>query len=372
MKRINNKDLHLRQFNPNNNIPRGQTYKCMFCDAKFPSRALLHIHKVRFHKKQYGGGELQKPPFEPNEDPFADFPDSEEMHSIYADNEVYILEPHQLNDNVFKAYNFPINGSVKEDQTAKQMEEIYLSEATEKAYKLEISAGVILKSTQNGQLRYFKPEANVYLLETPLLIENRETLQAAITYLQALDLDDYIRSFRPDTKYQVVYITQLVYHCWMTNFPLGSRVAKFTLPNYVIKNRSVLTQFDFKGYENCCMLVCIAQHKLKRIRKENKLLRCCKYEVKRLLVEWLEYCMKHKIQGYSKCTTASFPGMQWADIGHVEKAFGINITIMELHEDKTATTKYVSLSESKNKVYMNLYQNHLSYICNIDAYSKRH
>ena len=197
-------------------------YTCGLCGAVFIGRAALHVHRTTAHRLQFGGGELQDSPFGENERPFEGFPDEDAMNDLYRDSEVYILRPHMLDNPNVKVFNFPIKGHVSEAEIDRQMHEVYENPATSNAFKLELTAGVILRGTDDGQLRYYRPEANAYLLDLPLVIDGPVALEQNIQYLQSLDIDALVRNFRPNTKFVVQYITQLEWHVWPMNYPLGA------------------------------------------------------------------------------------------------------------------------------------------------------
>ena len=365
--------------NYNNVLPRGQRpifalrgrsnqYHCRFCDAVFTDRKALHTHRVREHRLQVGGANMQDAPFEEGDDPFADFPDAEEISELYNDSEVYILEPHNTEDNVFKSFNFPLNGKVTPSDVDKQMREIYQSDGVDQSYKLNISPGFIMRNTENGSLRYFKPSGNAYLMEHPLDIDSRETMEAGIRYLQALDLDEMIRSARPNTKYQVLYITQLTYHVWVVDFPLGSMKTQDFLPGYIKTNKYIYTNFDDEGFENCCIFICLAQHRKLRGGTSAKRI---KLAVKSLLVEWHTYCYTNKIRGYPFANPKSFPGIQWEHLHHFEKAFQIRLNIMELLPDQSVMNRYKSVATYKQVLHMNIFKDHLSLIKDVKSYSRK-
>ena len=355
---------------------RHVTTHCTLCDAVFTDGKSLHKHRMRVHKVQLGGGQLQDPPFEEGEDPFAAFPDGAEMNELYQDSELYILEPNILEDPVFKSFNFPINGTVTNEEVEKQMREIYDDSSMNKSYKLEISPGFIMKSTENGELRYFKPSGNAYILENPLLIDSRETLDAAIRYLNSIELDDMIRNYRPSTKYQVLYITQLTYHVWLTDFPIGAyKIHKF-LPQYLVANRYVDTSVDYAGLENCCAFICLAQYRKLQMNREgknkyNSSISFVKRQAKVLVKQWVSYCQENNIQGYRRSTPTNFPGLQWDHLAHFEDAFKVNVNVMEMSPDRSVQTVYKTVAEYEDTMHVNLYKDHFNLITNVKLYSRK-
>ena len=268
-----------------------------------------------------------------------------------------------------------------------------------KTYKMQVCAGVMLKDTNTGELRYFKPSANVYLLEDVIVIDSEQTLQVAISYLIEKDLSEVIHNFRPNTKWQVVYITQIMYHCWLTDFALGANNCHDFLPEYVLKNRSIDTSFNYNGQGNTCMFVCLAQFMKNThntiesltqgddIDKPNESLQSdqqdkkkkkkrvsksasnphVKKTVQQLLSMWYRDCIIHNLHNqYPSASPSTFPGVQWEHISLFEDLFKVRVSIMELAPDGTAVARYKSTSEYKRILHMNMYNNHLSYIANLE------
>ena len=347
-------------------------YNCMFCDASFFSRGDLFKHKARTHRRQFGGADLQDRPFPEGEDPFSFSPDTVELNQIYSDNEIYILEPHRLDDDIFLTFNFPIQGTVTNNLITTQMEQIYEDPATTGAYKLQISAGVLLQNNKDKTFRYFRPEANAYLLDTALIIDDREALEESVKYIHSMNMDELIRNFRPATSYQVIYITQLTYHIWLTDFPLGvsRRRVRHALPQYITSCKSVITNVDNRGFENCCIFISLAQYLLKRGGRDQDS-RTYKQRTKELLSQWYLYCMEKGIKGYPVSSPAAFKGLKWRDLPHFEILFEVNVCIMEKVSDGSAITRYISLAKHSKTLYLNIYEDHMSWIKNVDQYTRR-
>ena len=340
-------------------------YECGLCGFLFPSRAHLHLHKARTHTIVYGGGQLQDSPFAQGENPFQEFPDENRMNELYRDSSVYILQPHDTSQDSVLIFNYPIRGHVTQTQLASQMRSIYRH--ANKAYKLELSAGVILRNSETGALRYFKPEANAYVLEQPLPVTDKETMEAGIRYLRSIDIDDLIRSFRPNTKWVVQYITNLEWHAWKTNYPLGAKLNATDLPLHIRVSPCILTEFDYRGFEQCCLFVCLSQ-----FLEPNK--RACNHRmsVRGLLHRWLVYCQQRQIKGYEQADPAKFPGVEWKDLPHFEDCYQLNVCILELKADNSSENRLTSGSKYKQTMYLNVWENHLSLITAIHQYSRKY
>ena len=342
-------------------------YTCRLCGLLLSNRAELHIHRAQYHRQQFGGGELQETPFDDDEHPFDNFPDEAAMEKIYSENEVYILAVNNFSNANVLVFNFPLTGSVTDDEIESQLTAIYESEATQSSFKLQMGAGVILRDVEDGSLRYFRPEANSYILDYPLTIDGPEALEAAITYLQTVEIDELVRGFRPNSRYVVQFVCQLEYHIFPIDYPLGAKVSAVNLPDYIRGSKSIVTEFDDKGYENCCLFVALSQHRHPQRRRYHH-----RRQVQDFLLQWFRYCHENHVDVGAICGPAKFKGVDWSHMPHFENCFQINVCIMQLLPNKTAVTKYCVRKTFSDTLYVNEHERHLNYICSIELYSRRH
>ena len=63
-----------------------------------------------------------------------------------------------------------------------------------------------------------------------------------------------------------------------------------------------------------------------------------------------------------------FKGVELTDFPQLEKYYESRLFAMFLKEDRTAKTFYLSQASFPTKIYMNVYQNHLSLITDIQMY----
>jgi predicted NAD-dependent protein-ADP-ribosyltransferase YbiA (DUF1768 family) len=347
------------------------SYCCTRCGHKCGNRSDLFLHKVRTHG-QYGKGDtskLQPPPWKEGEDPFEDFENSEDIQNVYDKNSIFILAPH-LNpyDDTKRVYNFPVNAIITDSDISHQMNYIFRRQS--QTYKINISAGAILQHTETGVLRYYKPALNGKLLETAVQVSNKQSLERAINTLQDIDLNEYIRKkFRPDTKYKVVYITQLEYYVFLTGYALGGRLS--VLPEYICNNKCILSKdTNTAGIlypENMCLFLSLAKHEKRSLNQSDrdvKKLTDLKYQ------KWNEY--RIQVLGKASVMSGKFEGVQYSELPDIENCFEINVIVMTLQPDGSSTTMYISTTDFKDTVYLHMYENHVNLIVHVDKLTKRH
>ena len=133
------------------------------------------------------------------------------------------------------------------------------------------------------------------------------------------------------------------------------------LPDHIKNSRSVLTFIACaktgKAYnDKLCFFRCLAWHESQtQVGLESRTHR--KYQ------QWVDYTPEAL---GTKCS-----GVTLHDIPDLENCFQMNITVFQLLENKCVTVHYKSTSGFENSMYLDVQENHLSYIQNIDAYAKR-
>ena len=66
-----------------------------------------------------------------------------------------------------------------------------------------------------------------------------------------------------------------------------------------------------------------------------------------------------------------FEGIQFSEFPLFESIFQINLHVYYLQEDGVTKPVYLSRTHHKETMYLNMYENHLSFISNINLYSQK-
>ena len=358
--------------NPSQQRAKSTHFRCHkdTCEYICKNRAELFRHIVRVHG-QYGKGNvtnLQPPPWEETEDPFEHLENATEIQNIYADNSIFILSPHFAPyDETKRIYNFPVNGVVTDEDIESHMKYIFTRQG--KSYKFNVSAGVILENVETGELRYYRPGLNSHLLETAIYVSDRKSMENAKNTLIEQDLNAAIKKYKLNTKYKVLYITQLEYYVYLTDFVLGGKMKP--LPMYISANKSILsTDRNSAGMpyqSNMCVFVALAKHDRvtqKRPHRDVIKLAESKYEM------WNSY--RVNVLGKPAVIPGKFKGVQFTELPDIENCFQINLTVMTLQPDRSCTTVYISTTDFNQDVYFHMYENHVNLIVNVAKLSHRH
>lgn len=240
----------------------------------------------------------------------------------------------------------------------KQETEIY--DRQQKAFRLNLEFGLILKNTETGEYRYFKPYHNQEVFERPIYVSRRIHLKRLQHRMQQLNITDYILRQRPDTKWKPFLITN-AYHL---NFVLGN--GRVTVPEHISQSKSLISMTtNSKGYaykDNLCAFRCLAYH-------QNKDWSLLEGQTQELFQKWVSFNKRQSKDTNSNSKT--FPGITLDQLVYFEKCFEINVNLFSLQEDGSAQVIYKSKCKYSNDIYLNLFEHHLSYITKFDTYAKK-
>ena len=148
-------------------------------------------------------------------------------------------------------------------------------------------------------------------------------------------------------------------HLVITTYPLGKPPH---LPDYIKNSRYIIGLEKDKNNANLyedhfCFFHCLTIGKFGKTRHN------CNQKAKEL---FQDYCQHFRVK------PQDFEGVELDEFPELEKYYEVQLFAMFLKEDGSAKTLYLSQSSFPTKIYMNVYQNHLSYIKDIKMYSKQY
>ena len=237
------------------------------------------------------------------------------------------------------------------------MKEIYHHQSH--AFKINMSFSFILQHRETLEYRYFYASNNEQLLKSPRLIRNQRDLQNLLNHLAAKDYPSVLKEQRPNTKWVIERIVNLRIHLVMTTYPLGKPPH---LPDYIKNNRHIIglekDEQTAKTYkDHLCFFRCLA------IGKFGKTYHNCNRKAKEL---FQEYCDHFQVK------PQDFKGVELDELPELEKYYEVQLFAMFLKEYGSAKTLYLSQVSFPTKIYMNVYEHHLSFIKDIQMYSKQY
>ena len=322
-------------------------FRCRRCSEVFNNRHDLYLHGRRQHFNQYGGA-LQPRPWGRHE--VTPLDGNNALREVYDANAPLILENHNQGP-LRSVYNFPLTNDVNLNQLMGFAEDIYRQQ--DRAFRLNAVFGMILQNRETGRYRYFIPYNNNGIFERPLYISRRVDLQRFRRELERKDIMTELLRNRPDTKWIPVLVTNVHFVIYSTYYPLGQG----KLPDFLLKKDSlyplVKNRHNGKLYkDHLCAFRCLALHRGYEIR-------CIDGPAKQLFRQWTDE------------SEEDFEGLGFEDFPEFETRFQMNLEVYSLTEDGFARSIYKSRGKHETSMYVNLFENHLSYIRNFAQYAKK-
>ncbi|KAK3097803.1 hypothetical protein FSP39_013348 [Pinctada imbricata] len=341
--------------------PSGTThqYCCRRCHEAFSSRRDLYNHNMRQHTQQ-GGGALQPSPYIRGQEPWVN---NQALRDVNETNASHILQRHQ-EGSVTSTYNLPLTNDFSVHEIMEAVEEIY--DRQQHAFRLNLNFGLILVNTETGEYRYFIPYSNESLFQRPIYISRRRDLEKLRKRLDRFNIMDYILQQRPNTKWKPVLITNVHFHLYSLNYPLGTSLH---LPNYIASLRSIvsLDKDEHNGQpfqDNLCAFRCLAVHRHNKTKLETY--------TRNYFKQWMDYLQSQDEKEETTNSYQDFVGVGLDQMADFEKCFAINVNIYDLKEDGLAQSIYKSRCQFSETMQLNMYQHHLSYISNFNAYATKY
>ncbi|MES9993656.1 MAG: C2H2-type zinc finger protein, partial [Candidatus Thiodiazotropha sp.] len=301
------------------------------------------------------GGALQRRPWGQNnlapwqhEDGTSD----EALRDVYEANAPIILETGRQGP-IQSIYNFPLTNEVSINQIMDFADTVFQQQ--HHAFRLNLVFGVILRNRETGQYRYFIPYTNNGVLERALYVSRRADLERLRVQLQQKDITTELLRNRPDTKWIPVLVTNVRFPVWSTHYPIGQG----RLPDYLLKKDSlyplVKNRQTGKLYDdNLCAFRCLALHRGHDIKSVER-------PAHTLYRQW----MANKEE-------AEFGGLTFDEFPEFERHFGVNLEVYSLEESGFARSLYKSRGQHDSIMYVNLFENHMSYIRDFATFSQKY
>ena len=256
-------------------------------------------------------------------------------------------------------YNYRLS-SMDMSEFSTYVEHIFEDQTT--VFKLNLPFGFVLFNNDTEQMQYHHSSANNNrVFDSPFQIRNRQDLDQVRAALENLDVFEWARQQRPNSKRVVMDITNATFYVTkLRDHPIGRSTR---LPKYVLENRAVVSldcneQTGLPYDDKLCFFRCLALHR-----------GCHPHN--------LERDAKHFYEQYSD--GEEFDGLTLEELPDLEIMFELNIYVYRLvecyDEDNDTTSVVAQLIQRShrayaNSMYLNLYGSHFSYIKNLGMYSK--
>ena len=263
-------------------------------------------------------------------------------------------------------YNFRLS-SLQPQELITHLNNIFTDQST--VFKLNVSFGFILRNNETGALQYYYASRNnEQVFEAPFQITTSADLQQVREALLNLDVLEWVRQRRPNSKWVVQQVTNITFFVTkLRGHPIGRGQS---LPHYIVKNRGIdaldsnrkngkiysdnLSFFRALALHNGCHPKNVerdAQHYYERYREffpEKKKF----FGLKLKELPDLEHHYEVHISVYSLEPTK--PDGEEGDEDNTEEENTV--------PDIAAQLVHRSLCHYPSTLYLNLYQNHFFYM----------
>jgi len=344
--------------------PAVQRLNCRRCHEKFENKRDLYLHGMRTHYQIGQGVQLQPSPYGQGPYPceMEDGNVDQALKEVYEANIPLILENHR-EGAMHSVYNKPLTNDFEINELIFAAEDIF--QRQQHAFKLTLTFDFILVHTEEKRYRFFKPYESDSVIESPIFISKRTDLQKLRRALNKLNVRQYLMNQRPDTKWKALLISNAIFVIDDTNYTLGQ--GQTTLPDYVKDKKSihalVKDKKNYKPYANkLCAYRCLSLHNGQSITNlENRTRHYCQ--------QWNAYQQGRNESVYDP---KRYPGLQLSELPEFETCFRVNVSVYQLREDDTVLCIYKSMCRYPETMYLNMFENHLSYIKDFKCYAKKY
>ena len=158
-------------------------------------------------------------------------------------------------------YNYRLS-SLQPQELLNHLDEIFTDQST--VFKLNVSFGFILRNNETGDLQYhYASRNNNHLFEAPFQITTAADLQQVREALRNIDILEWVRQQRPNSKWIVDQVTNITFFITkLRGHPIGRGQ---NLPHYIVENRGLeALENNFqtgKPYnDNLCFFRALAVH----------------------------------------------------------------------------------------------------------------
>lgn len=236
-------------------------------------------------------------------------------------------------------------------------DQLYQSES--KAFKINLSAGAILKNIYTSDLTYFIAYSNFDIFRKPMLISTRRDLTKLKKKLKEIDFLQYALLNRSNSRYKALMITNIKFSLTKVNYPLGC--TDISIPVWLSINKGLLFNANYK--DNLCMFRALANQRTKLNHIPMRM-------IKSLFWQWKLYCKTKGIKDPG--SIEQFKGIEFQHLCHFEKCFKTNINIYEREQSGETIPVFKSMHPYKCTLNLNKYQNHVCYITDMKKYCRKY
>ena len=288
---------------------------------------------------------------------------------IYQQKWAQICTQFRRNNRLHDWYNFRLH-DLQQVTMATHLNDMFRDQRT--VFKLNLSFGFVLWNQEIADLRYYHAAAiNHLAFPEPFVIAREADLQQVREALSNLYVLEWARQQRDNSKWVVEQIINLTFYVnKLRGHPIG---CGRDLPPYLKYNRGlqglVRNRHGTLYQDNLCFSRALALNN-----------GCTLQNLEKAAKEAFE---TYRAAHLTDQNIQTFKGVQLDDLSDLESLFKTNIFVYALgplqvdqddeaedeEDEHTAKLIYRSLGQFEDTVYLNLYENHFSFICDMSKYS---
>ena len=213
---------------------------------------------------------------------------------------------------------------------------------------------------ETGELRYYHSCQNYSrFVYVPHLIRTEEDLKKILDELQGQNILEFIRLQRPDTKWVVHLLINVTFYVnKLFDLPIGARVV---LPDFFLRNQGLVcfvVGANGPHGDKLCFLRCLAVH------RGAPGIQALEVPAKRYYHQYLQY---------RQMASKDFQDVCLDDLMVLEQLCILNVYVYDLQDteagDIAARLVQRSPYSYQETMNLNLYEQHFSYVSNMEKYS---
>ena len=271
------------------------------------------------------------------------------------DNVHLIMRPN-VNGQLLSQHNFFNFGHLSAENIDNQITEIVST--LDNAAKINFAIGFIMQDISSGKYYYFYAEKNNYILDEQFLLSKPGDVLDLKKLISQLDVIELMCKDRPNSKYRLVHITNIMYDVHSLDYRFGDNTTE--LPDYLIAKKSITSLTKSANgtdiyRDKLCAFRALSCHQLSR---SNNIETRTKENFARWSVKF-------------GTSLRAFTGISMRELPLLEELFQLNILAYSLEENNVAKLVYASTCTYTETVHINVFEDHISYINNFPAYARK-
>jgi len=214
------------------------------------------------------------------------------------------------------------------------------------AFKIHLSFSYVFINKLTGDVTINSPTSKFYF-NNPQLIKNKLNMINMLNKITDHAIKSELDQLLPNTQSQLIGVYSISVKISNLSYLIGTCI---NLPNYILNSKYIISHDTVEN--NLCFWVCCA------------LMHGCRRD--KFITKTKELFIKY----YGKYNS-NYNGFDYInELTNFENTFEFGINIVKYNKDSSLSYNHKSPHIDKQQKYINLYNNHFSYITNINKLAK--